>query len=463
MIENVFRHARRVGGKRVVSRVYSGRYALSKGERPVTVALDTPDRDIARKRLRALVLEKQREREGLIAPKAQREAATQTLAQLVEDYRRDLVALGRAHVHVRGTVQRIGRIIAETGWKQLVDATPETFIAWRSSVTASAKTKKEYQASVNAFFNWLEKQGRIARNPLDGVAMVETRGKQVRESRAFTADELRRLFKAAPARALVYQTIFYTGARKEEVRALVWGDLHLDDAKPFLRIRETTTKDKEERIVPLHPMLAAALRAKRPVEWSPTGAVFERFPLYETLRRDLERADIEHRDALGRVVHFHAFRKTFQTLGASEGINQRSAQAILGHSDPNLTAKAYTDAAALPLHAEVAKLPWLGASGDDTQLRTQKSGVSRLSASLPGISNTASAAPEVLQVVLADRSPRSVSLRDTEGKVVVGDGFEPSKGGARLIYSQIPLATWVTYREKSGEVGKREWLCQALS
>jgi hypothetical protein len=32
--------------------------------------LNTPDREIARKRLRAIVLEKQREQEGIIAPKA---------------------------------------------------------------------------------------------------------------------------------------------------------------------------------------------------------------------------------------------------------------------------------------------------------------------------------------------------------------------------------------------------------
>ncbi len=37
--------------------------------------------------------------------------------------------------------------------------------------------------------------------------------------------------------------------------------------------------------------------------------------------------------------------------------------------------------------------------------------------------------------------------------MVVGDGFEPSKGRAQLIYSQSPLATWVTYREGAGKLG----------
>jgi hypothetical protein len=34
---------------------------------------------------------------------------------------------------------------------------------------------------------------------------------------------------------------------------------------------------------------------------------------------------------------------------------------MLGHSDPSLTAGVYTDVAALQLHSEVAKLPWVGA------------------------------------------------------------------------------------------------------
>ena len=83
MIEYVFRHSRMVGGKKILSRVFCGRYAIEKGAKPVTVRLNTPDREIARKRLRAIVLEKQREQEGIIAPKAVRVAATTPLAELV--------------------------------------------------------------------------------------------------------------------------------------------------------------------------------------------------------------------------------------------------------------------------------------------------------------------------------------------------------------------------------------------
>jgi integrase len=58
---------------------------------------------------------------------------------------------------------------------------------------------------------------------------------------------------------------------------------------------------------------------------------------------DLERAGIAHKNKLGRVLHFHSFRKTFQTLGVLHDVNQRAAQDFFGHSDANLTAKVYSD------------------------------------------------------------------------------------------------------------------------
>src|SRR5688500_15192060 len=53
---------------------FPGRYAIGKRDKPTTVRLNTPNREIARKRLRAIVLEKQREQKGIMEPKAVRVA-----------------------------------------------------------------------------------------------------------------------------------------------------------------------------------------------------------------------------------------------------------------------------------------------------------------------------------------------------------------------------------------------------
>jgi len=400
MIEYVFRHSRIVGGKKVLSRVFSGRYAIDKGAKPVSVCLNTPDREIARKRLRAIVLEKQREQEGIIAPKAVRVAAATPLAELISDYEIDLEGRGLDDRHVHDTIARLKRMAAESGWRALSDIRPDAFVRWRASLTCSAKTVKEYQTSAVAFLNWLVRVDRLATNPLAKIDKIDARGKQVREPRAFTEDELRRLFAVAGPRLPAYLVLLYTGQRKEEVRSLVWGDLHLDEIQPYVLVRESTTKDKDKRAVPLHRDLAALLREMRPAHATPTTSVFfGRFPKYESLRADLERAGIPHTDDLGRVVHFHAFRKTWQTLGVRYGINQRAAQEVLGHSDPSLTARACTDVAALALHSEIAKLPWISGSPKSTQIGTQKPGNPGHPTSFRVIEGTADKLPQVAMLV----------------------------------------------------------------
>jgi len=230
MIEYVFRPSRIVDGKRVLSRVFCGRYSLDKGAKPVRVSLNTPDREVARKRLRAIVLEKQREAEGIVAPKAVRVAAGTQLAELVSDYEADLRGRELNPKHVRDTTTRVRRMIAENNWKVLSDIRADAFVKWRASLKLSPKTKKEFHLSANAFLNWLVQTDRLMLNPLVKVPHVETRGKQVRPCRAFTEDELQRLFAIAGRRRIAYQMLLYTGQRKSEVRSLMWADLHLDEA-----------------------------------------------------------------------------------------------------------------------------------------------------------------------------------------------------------------------------------------
>ena len=65
---------------------------------------------------------------------------------------------------------------------------------------------------------------------------------------------------------------------------------------------------------------------------------------------------------------FHALRKTFGTNSAKSGVPFRVAMELMRHSDPNLTAKTYTDAGMLPVWDAVAGLALL----NDAQIDTQK-------------------------------------------------------------------------------------------
>jgi integrase len=427
MKEYVFKPSRFVAGKRVRSDYYYGRYTLPPNPKPFQVPLNTPDKDIARKRLRDIVLEAQREKEGFIAPRTIREASTAEIADMFADYEADLKSQGLAPNHVRDTTRRLKRMALEAKWRQIGDIRPDSFIKWRSTLFCSAKTKKEYQVSVCAFLNWLVRVERLAVNPLARIDRIDTRGKQVRESRAFTEDEIVRLFRVAKRRLPAYQALLYTSLRRDELKTIVWGDLHLDEAQPYVLIRAAHSKDKDKRAIPLHPSLAAVFREMRPEGVAPGKSVFfGRFPTYESLRYDLERAGIPHKDELGRVVHFHAFRKTWQTLGVRHGINQRAAQEILGHSDPSLTAKVYTDVAALSLHSEIAKLPWIGGQEKHSLPCAPGEGVSRHLVALHGTKAIDLSVPQIPHLRGESRSLALSDLLSQLMKMVVGSGFEPT-------------------------------------
>ncbi|WP_425503939.1 tyrosine-type recombinase/integrase [Cerasicoccus frondis] len=174
--------------------------------------------------------------------------------------------------------------------------------------------------------------------------------------RAFTPEEFTRLLEVSGRRKLLYQTAAYTGLRRGEIAQLDWQDVHLDSDRPFLKVRSSTTKNKKEAIIPLHPKLAVALSAIKP---NSAGRVFpSAITASKCLPSDCDKAGIERIDSLGRKVDFHALRYTFATMMAKQGVSQRLAQELMRHSDPQLTAKIYTDASQLPTYEAVTTLPW---------------------------------------------------------------------------------------------------------
>lgn len=367
MIEYVYRPIRTRKGKRVQSGLYSGRYSLGRGEKPVTVSLHVTDAAAAKAKLREIVVQAERERAGIVAPQGIRAGAAAPLAELLAEYGVEQTSKVSTK-HAKATVIRIRRIITAAGWKRLIDITPSSFVAWRARQSISLRTRKEYQISLNAFLNWLVKMEKLTVNPLAKVEHLDVKGKGVKPSRAFTDAEISALLAVSGTRRAAYLLLLYTGLRKMEAKRLAWGDVHLEGERPYLLARVGTTKNGDKRPVPLHPVVVAALQAHRPVGAAADVSVFRgTFPKRESLLRDFQRSGIAQKDALGRVVHFHAFRKTFQTLGVRAGINQRAAQELLGHSDPRLTANVYTDVPSLALHSEIAKLPTFGGALADAQ------------------------------------------------------------------------------------------------
>lgn len=381
MISYVYRPRRRQGGKLEISRIYRARFRLA-GERAVTdISLHTSDKLAAERKLVEFVAEREREKAGIIAPRLQRDSAQKAILLHLEDFLSDLATLGRCRIYQKQVSLRIRRIVTEQGWRYPGEFTIDGFVSWRSRQTElGPKTLNEYLNSLQVFLNWMERHGRIASNPLRNATKVDTRGKgQCR--RAFTDEELRKVLQVAGNRRALYVTAAYTGLRAGELRQLVWNDVQLDATPARLKIRASTAKNRRDAIIALHPNVVAELRKLRTstAVSRPNGPVFPASNRTAPhMRKHLLKAGVEPMDDNGRKLDFHALRNTFATKLARNGVSQRTAQELLRHSDPRLTANIYTDATQLPSFDSVAGLPWHDQSEDlllekDTQIDSQNS------------------------------------------------------------------------------------------
>jgi len=301
---------------------------------------------------------------GLIAPKAIRDGSRKPIAEHLADYVAHLRSLSRSRKHLAYTKNRILRLCGACGWKRLQDVSSGGFNRWAATETAlGPKTRNEYLAHISGFMTWLEKNGLIARNPLKTVSKAETRGQERVKRRALDDAEIAKLIELPGGRGLVYFTACFTGLRREEIKALLWADLHLDEAKPFVSARACTTKNKKAAHLPLVPELARRLRELRAKQGASTGKVFRPgVPKPKRMRKDLAACEIPYMDELGRRVDFHSLRHTFDSLLHRWGVSPRVIMELMRHSDMRLSNSTYLDASLLPTFTEMEKLPSPGAS-----------------------------------------------------------------------------------------------------
>jgi integrase len=350
MIDRIFKPAG--------SRIYRWRFRQQPEDGKILdVSLGTSELRVAEKRRTERRSEIQLERAGLTPPKTMQEAAQRNLLAHLEDFLGDMRRRGKSEKYLANLEFRVGKLVADCDWKAAINVTPDSFQAWlRGHPDLSAKTSNDYLEAVRCFFNWLIKNGRFSINPLLTVEKVRTEGRQTRERRAFTGDEFKRLLVVAGEHKTAYLMAAHTGLRRSELAQLKWADLRLEETKPFVLVRASTTKNGKVAPMCLHPELAAALREHKG-ESHPEDLVFKRFPRIERFKRDLKKAQVAYQDALGRFADFHALRKTFGTNLAKAGVPRRTAMSLMRHSDGKLTDKIYTDENLLGTDTTIETLP----------------------------------------------------------------------------------------------------------
>jgi len=424
MIFNVEKRRFRKNGTIRETRYYYLRYRI--GDMPLDrwKSLRVTDKQTADKKAHEFIQEKEREAAGIIEPKLVRDSARKPLSEHLTDYVADLEARNRAGRRGRGgrlLKSRILRLIDGCGWKMAGNITADGFIVWRKQFRASARTLNHYLQGMVSFLNWMERTGRIKTNPLKFVGKVDERGQRKRVRRAFTDDELSKLVNGSASRGIIYFTAARTGLRQEELRQLLWGDLHLEEAVPCVVVRDSVAKNKKAEMVCLVPEIAEALQAHRPTNARQSDLVFAKgVPRACTLRVDAEKNGIAYRDESGRYADFHALRYTFATFMQRHGVSPRFAMKQMRHSELQETVKGYTDETQLPIYDSIKNLPRLRKC---THRYAQISGaegqnVSRTVASGEGMGHQ--------ETVVNTGVWRTLTHGDAERDLVETKGVEPS-------------------------------------
>jgi len=311
--------------------------------------------------------------------------------------------------------------------KQLTPALVEKYISHCMDGGLAAATANRTLTRLKAMLNWAVRTQVIPYNPILGVQRAQGEKRRIR--RALSEDEISRLLLAAlegPQRrglrryqnrprkdgsfkpadiptevyeqwidegrnnVLAYRIMIETGLRLNEARSLTWDDLDLHAGNLTTRPHWEGNKNGKQETLPIAPGLLNELRI-----WRDDHPGAENLPVVKLSSRalrcfneDLLKAGIakrvrvpdakgkmkwriEKRDASGRVVDLHALRHTFGTrLGRMPGIDPKSVQTLMRHSDPRLTFGVYVHSDKARLSAAVALLPSITVA--PTQRHTSK-------------------------------------------------------------------------------------------
>jgi integrase len=378
----VFKPSRVRNGIRQTSSVYSGRYRLAGETKATTVALGIKDKQAAEAHLRKLVKEKEQEAEGLLLPKALRDASQRPLRDHLNDFLAAKSSADRDARYLYELKNRVLKLLKECRWTYAKDITAESFIAWRVGRKGSAKTLNEYLTSMRTLLNWMEQKGRLTFNALKSVEAPVVREALVKPRRALTDEEMKRLLGVAEGRSIVYRMSALTGLRRGELAQLQRRDLRLDSERPHVVARASTTKNHKQTTIPLHRELVAALHEYlRSLPLAATTPLFrDLLPTMGQFRADLKAAGIAFIDESGRRADFHSLRHTFCTNLQRAGTHQRELMELMRHSDRRLSDRVYTDTNLLGINEAVQKLP--GFAPNDALQDAHELDASRLSASL---------------------------------------------------------------------------------
>ncbi len=351
-------------------------------------------------------LRRQLVRIGLLDP--QRAAGGQPLSVHLEDFKKALIAKGGTLENARLVTNRVRRVFDESkivywndiqaskilyvisNFKKIIHNQKES----QDRGNISAQSYNFYVKSFKQFCKWMVLDGRATKSPVDHLGTKNVKVDRRHDRRALEPDKIRRLLEVTrqeptrwkmtgPERALLYQLAAETGLRSNEIRSLKKSSFDFDKCE--IVVKAGYSKRKREDTLPLKPEMAAAIKNHLGNKL-PTAQAFtlpSKGKIATMLRQDLAAAKIDYQDEAGKFADFHSLRHTTGSLLAAAGVHPKVAQALMRHSDINLTLGRYSHIYKGQETDAIASLPDLTQPSQQAQ-EAQATGTDDRTAPAPG-------------------------------------------------------------------------------
>ncbi len=208
------------------------------------------------------------------------------------------------------------------------------FRRWLITREYAPKTVQGAVVLAKQVFKWGSKQKLIREYALAAVSLPKAKA---RPQPCFTSEQVDRLIGAAAGEEqAAFAFMGYAGLRIGEVEQLRFEDLRVNERGQLSMIHvrrggsAETTKNKDDRFVPVHPRIAEQLRMS-----ATTGNVFTQINARRLLKR-LKLLCKRCGFAEPRQYKLHSFRHHFASLCANHHVAYRKALAWLGHSSSEM-------------------------------------------------------------------------------------------------------------------------------
>ncbi len=232
----------------------------------------------------------------------------------------------------------------ETGAKMDKDGIRDFIaVAYYKSQKKTTLSRKIY--AVKSFFSWMQRQGKITKNPFD----VITSPKEDRNlPEILTMKEMAEFLDRVPSETFihwrnkaVFEMLYATGVRISELIGLKRSDINFNEM--MLRV---LGKGKKERIVPFHNhardvVLEYLKRAKEKFKTEHDYVFLNNRGKHITARAIEMIVQQSYREVMlsDKHVYPHLFRHSFATHLLQRGANLRVIQELLGHASLATTEK----------------------------------------------------------------------------------------------------------------------------